>query len=173
MALITNAQLEKINYGGKGQILTLKTTLENHILVIRPVTGGRIIDKPTFLNGSPITTSMYGLYRAIHVYKIARTGSEQGIRTVSEGVAIQLSNYTSSLDHAITSFKYTPSFDSTIDRNKDTVMLGSLHIDTDREGRLLIHEENGSPLELEYLFLGGNPIQIGRFASGWAIGVDY
>jgi hypothetical protein len=173
MALITNAQFKKINYGGKGQFLSLKTILENHILVLRPVTGGRLIDNPTFLSGSPIMTSIYGLYRAIHVYKLSRNGTEQGLRTVSEGVTIQLSSYTSSPDYAITSFKYTPSFSSSSDRNKDTVMIGSLHIDTDQEGRILIFEETGSPLEINYIWIGGNPVQIGRFVNGWALGIDY
>lgn len=173
MSLITNAQIQKINYGGKGQMLSLKTIEENHILFLRGVTGTRTSSDPTFLNGIPIATSIYGQYRTIHIYKLSRTGSEKGIRTVSEGIPIQLSNYTGSSEYAITCSKYAISFDSSSDRNKDTVMIGSLHIDTDQDGRILMFEQNGNPLETDHIWLGGNPIVVGRFSNGWALGVDY
>ena len=156
----------------KGKILAKINTYDNIIFNAVTVSGSRSLSDPTFVNGMPIMTSNYGSHRAIHVYEIADIGSANEMRTTWSGAPIQLISYGNADDHAILmdieDTAYTPN-NNNIDK---TFLIGNLYINLDNDYRLLIHEKEGTPLETHYIFIGGNPVRIGRFADGWAIGIS-
>lgn len=162
-----------INSIGRGVIATRKNANDNLLLSIKSISGSRALSDPTFVNGMPIMTSDYGKHKAIHVYEISDIGSESEMRTTWNGMPIQLVAYGNATDYALLSdiedSEYEPS-DNDIDK---TFLIGNLHINLDNEYKLLVYEKTGEPLETHYIFIGGNPVRIGRFADGWAIGIAY
>lgn len=162
------------NFGGLGQIKFAKNQEDNHMPVIRTVSGSAIEDAPTFISGVPILTSMYNNFRAIHVYKNSQSNdiSRQGIRTIYKGISIQTST-TNNIDYYLNTAKEPTIFNSTSPDTEKKILFGNLFIDLDNSNRMLVLEKSGSPLETAKIYIGGNPVIAGRFNDGWAIGIDY
>lgn len=171
---LDGATEEISNFGGLGQIKFAKNQEDNHMPIIRTVSGSPTEDAPTFISGVPILTSMYNNFRAIHVYKNSQSNdiSRQGIRTTYKGIPIQTST-TNNTDYYLNTAKEPTIFNSASADTEKKILFGNLFIDLDNSNRILVLEKSGSPLETAKIYIGGNPITAGRFSDGWAIGIDY
>jgi hypothetical protein len=165
---------EILNLGGLGQINFAKNQEDNHMFVIRTVSGSGIEDAPTFISGVPILTSMYNNFRAIHVYKNSESNSvsRQGVRTVYKGIPMQTST-TNNTDYYLNTAKEPTILNSDSLDTEKKILFGNLFINLDNSNRMLVLEKSGSPLETAKIYIGGNPVTVGRFNDGWAIGIDY
>jgi hypothetical protein len=161
-------------FGGYGEVKLVENEQENNLPVIISVTGTPNLSDPTFINGIPIMTSNYGTHRAIHVYQNPDADSVEriGQRTVYNGVAMQTSTV-DNINFYLNFAKEESSFDASLDRTGKSTKLGNLFIDNDAEGRILVLEKTGSPIEESRIYIGGNPVTVGRFSDGWALGIDY
>lgn len=172
--LVSPTEITK-NLGGLGEVRFAKnSSSDNNMPIIIGVTGSRSISDPTFIGGTPIMTSMYGEHRALHVYLNPDAGStaRSGIRTVYGGIPLQMTS-TNSSDFYICTAKEEGTFDSSTQNTGKQLKLGNLFITNDSSGRVLVFEKTGSPIETSKIYIGGNPVTVGRFSDGWALGIDY